>query len=37
MIASSPDTTIVVLKGIEDGDRVVNDGTMLLKGLSFGY
>lgn len=28
---------VVVLQGVEGGERVVVDGAMLLKGLSFGY
>ena len=27
----------IVLKGIRDGDKLVTDGTMLLKGLSFKF
>jgi hypothetical protein len=27
----------VVLSGLRDGDMVVTEGSMLLKGLSFGY
>ena len=27
----------LVLSGITDGEKVVTSGTMLLKGLSFGY
>jgi cobalt-zinc-cadmium efflux system membrane fusion protein len=36
-LASSGATDAVVSKGIADGDRVVIEGVMLLKGLSFGY
>jgi len=36
-LASSGATAAVVTKGITDGDRVVTEGAMLLKGLSFGY
>lgn len=28
---------IIILKGIENGERIVTDGAILLKGLSFGY
>ncbi len=28
---------VIVLKGIADGDKIVTDGTMLLKGLSFNF
>jgi multidrug efflux pump subunit AcrA (membrane-fusion protein) len=27
----------IVLRGISDGERVVDTGAMLLKGMSFGY
>lgn len=30
-------SAIIILKGIETGERVVTDGAILLKGLSFGY
>ena len=33
----SGDTNVVVMKGINDDDKVVSSGTILLKGLSFGY
>jgi multidrug efflux pump subunit AcrA (membrane-fusion protein) len=36
-LASSGATAAVVKRGIADGDRIVTGGTMLLKGLSFGY
>ena len=29
--------SVVALSGVNEGDRVVVDGAMLLKGLSFGY
>jgi cobalt-zinc-cadmium efflux system membrane fusion protein len=37
VLASSGPTAAVVTKGISSGDRVVTEGAMLLKGLSFGY
>ncbi len=36
-IANSSGKEVVVLKGLEDGERVVTAGAMLLKGLSFGF
>lgn len=36
-IVSSSGKEIVVLKGLEDGETVVTQGAMLLKGLSFGF
>ncbi len=36
-IANSDGSKLVVLDGIETGDKVVTSGAMLLKGLSFGY
>lgn len=36
-IGASGDRDVIVLKGLSDGERVVTDGAMLLKGLSFGY
>jgi membrane fusion protein, heavy metal efflux system len=36
-LVNSTRTEVVVLRGIVDDDRVVTKGTMLLKGLSFGY
>ena len=36
-IGSSGEHDVIVLKGFSDGERVVSDGAMLLKGLSFGY
>ena len=36
-LASSSGNSIVVLKGLEDGENVVTSGAMLLKGLSFGF
>jgi multidrug efflux pump subunit AcrA (membrane-fusion protein) len=36
-IGSSGAKDVIVLKGLSDGERVVTDGAMLLKGLSFGY
>ncbi len=29
--------SLVVLKGVDEGDKIVVSGAMLLKGLSFGY
>lgn len=31
------ETSVVVLKGVDEGEKVVVGGAMLLKGLSFGY
>ena len=36
-IANSSGKEVVVLKGLEDGERVVVEGAILLKGLSFGF
>ncbi len=36
-LVNSTRSEVVVLKGISDDERVVTKGTMLLKGLSFGY
>lgn len=36
-LATSTNSAAIVLAGLDDGDRVVNQGAMLLKGLSFGY
>lgn len=36
-LANSDATQLVVLSGVQDGEKVVTSGTMLLKGLSFGY
>ncbi len=36
-IVNSTRLEVVVLKGIADDEQVVTKGTMLLKGLSFGY
>jgi len=36
-LASSGANAAVVSKGLTDGDRVVIEGAILLKGLSFGY
>ena len=36
-IVSSDGKQVVVLKGLDDGERVVTGGAMLLKGLSFGF
>jgi cobalt-zinc-cadmium efflux system membrane fusion protein len=36
-LANSTAKEGIVLSGIEDGDRVVTAGAMLLKGLSFGF
>jgi multidrug efflux pump subunit AcrA (membrane-fusion protein) len=36
-LASSGSGEVVVLSGLRDGDMVVTEGSMLLKGLSFGY
>jgi len=37
MLMNSTRSEVVVLKGIADDEQVVTKGTMLLKGLSFGY
>jgi len=31
------ETQVIVLKGINNGDKIVTDGAILLKGLSFNY
>lgn len=36
-LANSSGSQIVVLKGLDDGEKVVTEGAMLLKGLSFGF
>ena len=36
-IVNSTGTALVILQGIDDNERVVTKGSMLLKGLSFGY
>jgi cobalt-zinc-cadmium efflux system membrane fusion protein len=36
-VGSSGTTEVVVLKGLREGELVVVEGAMLLKGLSFGY
>jgi hypothetical protein len=36
-LVNSTRSEVVVLKGIADDEQVVTKGTMLLKGLSFGY
>lgn len=36
-LTSSSEKQTIVLSGLEDGDRVVTAGAMLLKGLSFGF
>ena len=36
-IANASDENAVVLNGISEGEKIVTGGTMLLKGLSFGY
>ncbi|MGA7161125.1 MAG: efflux RND transporter periplasmic adaptor subunit [Bacteroidota bacterium] len=36
-ISNASDQSAVVLNGITAGEKVVTNGTMLLKGLSFGY
>jgi len=36
-LGSSGAEEVIVLKGLEDGERVVTAGAILLKGLSFGY
>ncbi len=37
MLANPTPTEVAVLDGVQDGERVVTTGAMLLKGLSFGY
>jgi multidrug efflux pump subunit AcrA (membrane-fusion protein) len=37
LIGQSDSSKIIILKGIENGETVVTDGAILLKGLSFGY
>jgi cobalt-zinc-cadmium efflux system membrane fusion protein len=36
-ITNAGDQNAVVLDGISEGEKIVTTGTMLLKGLSFGY
>jgi membrane fusion protein, heavy metal efflux system len=36
-ISNANEVSAVVLNGISQGEKVVTNGTMLLKGLSFGY
>ena len=36
-ISNANEQSAVVLNGISEGEKVVTSGTMLLKGLSFGY
>jgi multidrug efflux pump subunit AcrA (membrane-fusion protein) len=36
-ISNANELNAVVLNGISEGEKVVTSGTMLLKGLSFGY
>lgn len=36
-ISRNDSNNVLVLYGIKDGDNVVTEGAMLLKGLSFGY
>jgi multidrug efflux pump subunit AcrA (membrane-fusion protein) len=36
-LLNSGENQVVVSKGLQDGERVVTGGAMLLKGLSFGY
>ncbi len=36
-ISNANEISAVVLNGISEGEKVVTSGTMLLKGLSFGY
>jgi hypothetical protein len=36
-ISNANELSAVVLNGISEGEKVVTSGTMLLKGLSFGY
>lgn len=36
-ITNTDEQRTIVLKGLEDGERVVTSGSMLLKGLSFGF
>ncbi len=37
VIANSDPEQLIVLSGIQDSEKVVTSGAMLLKGLSFGY
>lgn len=36
-VGNSNSSRAIIIKGIENGEKVVTDGTILLKGLSFGY
>jgi cobalt-zinc-cadmium efflux system membrane fusion protein len=36
-IVNTTDGNVIIRKGLEDGERVVTQGAMLLKGLSFGF
>jgi membrane fusion protein, heavy metal efflux system len=36
-ISNANELNVVVLNGISEGEKVVTSGSMLLKGLSFGY
>ncbi len=36
-LANSSAAQIVILKGLDNGEKVVTEGAMLLKGLSFGF
>ncbi len=37
VLSNIGESNVIVLKGIESGEKVVVEGVMLLKGLSFGY
>jgi hypothetical protein len=37
IMANSDASKLVILNGLNDNDKVVTSGTMLLKGISFGY
>ncbi len=37
MIGEPAGSRMIVLNGLNDGDKIVKEGTMLLKGLSFNY
>jgi hypothetical protein len=37
MLSEPSGSRIIVLNGIKNGEKIVTEGTMLLKGLSFKY